>query len=116
MKTRISKKSLSNYPQSVSNRIKELADRFKIKSFNAESVDSDKVFSVAEGSHYYGFGPDNREASFETVAQHNVGSANVSYRIGQQFQMPDNSHLIEIYYYSRYYMSVYKIEPKRITA
>lgn len=109
---RVSKKLLSQYPTPVADRIKEIADDFDVKSVAEYTVSSDFKFYVGEGDRFYGLVADGREASFEVVANHNLGAANVSHKIGSKFSMPAGTFLIRVHYYTRYWMDVYRIEEK----
>ena len=113
-KIRISKKMKEIFPPCVLHKIKELGEEYNIKSLNLEKTDEGKAFFVAEGDRYFGIGPDGRTASFEVVTNNTVGAANVSHRIGEQFKMPAGSYLLNVWYYSGYYLTVYQICPKML--
>lgn len=110
MKIRISKKVNGLYPKTVADIIRQQASQYQIKSFNAETVDTSKQFYVGEGERFTGIKENGTTASFEVVAEHNIGASNVTHRIGERFTMPAGSYLINIYYYDKFYMTVYKIQ------
>ena len=116
MKTRISKKLNEKYPQPVVDQIKSIASRYSIKSFNAETVTSDKKFYVGEGDSFTGIAADGTSASFEVVSANNIGASGLSHKIGEQFSMPAGTYLINVYYYTKYFMTVYRISPELIAA
>lgn len=107
---RISKQLNKRYPAQVVKAIETVASRYHIKSFKAETVNSDKVFYVAEGESYTGIKADGTSASFEVVAGHNLGASGLSHKISERFSMPAGSYLINVYYYDKYYMTVYSIQ------
>jgi hypothetical protein len=109
---RVSKKLLSQYPGAVAVRIKAIADDFEAKSVAEHTVSPNFQFHVGEGDRFYGMTADGMEASFEVVAQHNVGAADVSHKIGSKFSMPDSTFLIRVHYYTKYFVDVYRIEEK----
>lgn len=106
---RISKQLSKRYPSSVVQAIKDNAERYYIKSFKAETVDTDKKFYVGEGDSFTGIHPNGTQASFEVIAAHNIGASGLSHKIGEQFSMPAGTYLINVYYYDKYYMTVYKV-------
>jgi hypothetical protein len=113
MKIRISNKLYNSLPIHVANRVRQVAEDHHIKSFeffNHEQINSDKKFYVGEGERFYGIHSDGREAHFEAVAGHNVGAAGVTHKIGAEFTMPAGSYLIQVYYYDKFYMTVYAIK------
>jgi hypothetical protein len=109
MKLRISKQLKDKFPPSVVHQIQIIADDHNIKSFNLEEVSESKSFFVAEGDSYTGIGPDGKTASFEVVSEHNIGAAGLSHKIGEQFKMPAGSYLLNVWYYDKYYLTVYRI-------
>lgn len=114
MKIRISKSLYHNWPKSVVNRIMGIATDYNIKSFNFEQVEPSKLFYVGEGDRFWGLDMNGKEAGFEAVANHNVGAANVTHKIGAEFSMPAGSYLIQVYYYDKFYMSVYIIAARNL--
>lgn len=112
MTIRISKKLDDMFPKNVSHQIRMIAEDHNIKSFELQEVAETKAFYVAEGDSYVGIGPDGKQASFEVVNQNNIGAAGLSHKIGEQFKMPAGSYLLNVWYYDKYYMTVYKIEQK----
>jgi len=114
MKLRISKQLSKNLPAQVVNQITRIANDHHIKSFNFETVGEDKVFYVGEGDRFTGINSDGKSASFEVVSAHNIGASGLSHRIGEKFSMPSGSYLIQVYYYTKFFMTVYKISSKMI--
>ena len=111
---RISKKLAQAFPAQVVKKIEQVADSHRIKSFSFETVDENKTFYVGEGESYTGIAPDGKSASFEVVSANNIGASGLSHKIGERFAMPAGSYLINVYYYTKYFMTVYKISPKMI--
>lgn len=114
-KIRIGKKLNDMFPPKVAHQIMMVADDHKIKSFNLEETPETKAFFVAEGDQYTGIGPDGKMASFEVVNQNNIGAAGLSHKIGEQFKMPADSYLLNVWYYDHYYLTVYHILPKQLS-
>ena len=112
---RISKQLGKRYPQPVVKQIESIASRYHIKSFKAETVNTDKQFYVSEGESYTGVKVDGTSASFEVVAAHNIGASGLSHKIGEHFTMPAGTYLINVYYYDKYYITVYSIQPELLT-
>lgn len=115
-KTRISNKLSEMFPKKVVTQIKRIEEDYRIKSFNLEDVNENKAFFVAEGDKYIGIGPNGQEAAFEVVSQNNIGATGLSHKIGEQFKMPPGSYLLNIWYYDRYYLTIYRIGQKQLQA
>jgi len=115
-KIRISKKLTEKFPAVVVAKIIEIAASHNIKTFDFDVTFPGKVFVIGEGDHYTGIDATGKEAAFEAIADHNVGASGLTHKIGQEFFMPAGSFLIRVSYYSGYYMTVYQISPKMITA
>lgn len=115
-KIRISKKLSQMFPVQVAKRIEQVAADHHIKSFSLQVVDESKRFYVGEGESFHGVTADGKQAGFEVVSENTIGGANLSHRIGAQFQMPAGSYLINVYYYTQYFMTVYQVSPKMLTA
>lgn len=113
---RISKKLTETFPAPVVKKIQAIGEDYGIKSFNLETVPESKTFYVAEGESYTGIAADGKTASFEVVSENNIGGAGMSHRIGERFAMPAGTYLINVYYYTKYFMTVYCISPKMIAA
>lgn len=114
-KVRISKKLLAQqYPQAVVNQINAIANRYHIKSFNADIVTSNKEFYVGEGESFTGIKADGTSASFEVVSANNIGASGLSHKIGERFSMPAGTYLINVYYYTKYFMTVYTVSPEAL--
>lgn len=111
-KMRISKQLKDKFPPSVVHQIQAIGDDHNIKSFNLEEVAETKAFYVAEGDSYVGIGPDGKTAGFEVVNQNNIGAAGLSHKIGEQFKMPAGSYLLNVWYYDKYYLTMYRIGQK----
>ena len=113
---RISKKLNEMFPAPVVRQIKAIAADHHIKSFNLETTSKDRHFYVSEGERYIGIATDGKTASFEVVSENNIGGAGMSHKIGEVFAMPAGTYLINVYYYTKYFMTVYQISPKMIEA
>jgi hypothetical protein len=109
---RISKAGVfaKTFPKPVADVIRKAAASYNIKSLSFTEVEADKLFSISEGDKYIGIYPNGKAASFEAVAQHNVGASNVTHRIGKQFGMPSNTYLVCVHYYGGYMMHVDHID------
>ena len=110
MKIRISKKSNQILPANVAEKVKGIAADFSISTFNFETVSADESFELDEGHRFFGIGSDGRSAQFEVVSEHSLGARNLSHKIGERFKMPAGSYLILVYYYTRFFMTVYEIK------
>ena len=97
------------FPESVSTKIREVAQDFGIKSTNVINSNQNKLFYNREGSSYTGITKDGNAVSFNVVSSNTVGGSGMSHKIGSEFTMPPYSYLIEIDFYTKYIMSVYKI-------
>jgi len=109
---RISKKGkfANEFPVNVANRIREISSSYtRLKSLEIEDCDQTKTFYVGEGESYTGIKSDGEEVAFKVVSQNTIGAANVSHSIGEQFNMPPESYLVKISYYTRYFMTVYRV-------
>jgi len=116
-KIRISKKLTQTFPAPVAQMIEQVAaGHSSLKSFNLETVDESKIFYVGEGESFTGITADGKSASFEVVSASNIGASGLSHKIGERFAMPAGSYLINVYYYTKYFMTVYQISPKMIGA
>lgn len=113
-KIRISKKLNEMFPKNVVHQIEATGREYNIKSFTLEEVPETKAFFVAEGDRYVGVGPNGETASFEVVNQNNIGAAGLSHKIGEQFKMPANSYLLNVWYYGGYGLCVYHIKQKQL--
>lgn len=113
---RISKKLNEMFPPQVVKQIEATAADHRIKSFSLETVTESKTFYVAEGESYTGIAADGKVASFEVVSENNIGGSGMSHKIGERFAMPAGTYLINVYYYTKYFMTVYQISPKMIEA
>ncbi len=114
MTIRISKKLEDMFPKYVSRKIRAIAEDYHIKSFELQDVLETKAFFVSEGDSYIGISPDSRQASFEVVNQNNIGAAGLSHKISEQFKMPAGSYLLNVWYYDRYYLTVYHIGQRQL--
>ncbi len=112
----ISKKLTQNFPAPVAQMIAQAAASHSIKSFSLETVDESKTFYVGEGETFTGITAEGKSASFEVVSASNIGASGLSHKIGERFAMPAGSYLINVYYYTKYFMTVYQISPKMIGA
>jgi len=115
---RISKAGVfaQTFPRPVAAVIRTQAERYNIKSLSFSEVNADKAFSIGEGDKYTGIYPNGKAASFEAVASHNIGAANVTHRIGQRFAMPIGTYLVCVHYYGGYLMHVDRIIGQELSA
>jgi len=115
---RISKAGVfaQTFPAPVAAVIRKEAGRYNIKSLSFSEVKADKQFSIGEGDKHTGIYPNGKAASFEAVASHNVGAANVTHRIGQRFAMPAGTYLVCVHYYGGYLMHVDHIGSQELPA
>ena len=105
MKHRISKKTLKSLPQEVAKQIEFLGKDYGIKSFTFESVAPGYKQYHSEGSKYtYIHGQDTMRVNM--VSEHSLGASNVHHEIGARVELPIGTTVIEIGYYSGFYMSV----------
>jgi hypothetical protein len=111
---RISKAGVfaKTFPKPVADVIRKVAASYDIKSLSFSEVEADKIFSIGEGDKYIGIYPNGKVASFEAVAQHNVGASNVTHRIGQRFGMPSNTYLVCVHYYGGFMIHVSYVKPR----
>jgi uncharacterized 2Fe-2S/4Fe-4S cluster protein (DUF4445 family) len=108
-KTRISKKFLETLPKEVATKIQDLQlDYPGIKSLVAQEVSVSHSFYVGEGDRFIGM-KGEKTNDFQVVSNDTLGAANVSHKIGSSFNMPNDSFLIHISYYGRYWMTLYHI-------
>lgn len=116
IKTCISKPALAAFPEPVRDAIRAYADRFAIKSLTFVTVDPKHTWWAGEGEHYtliYGA----ETQSVETVAEHNVGARYVLYEaIGTTFSAPVGAWVVEVYYYGKFFMTVFNVQSDRLTA
>jgi len=114
-KHRISKKLLQSLPEKVAATIKAVADDYRIASFTYEAVPDGYKFYAGEGCRFWAMrGEDTR--SMRMVHEAIMGASGVSYRIGEEFSLPLGSWLIEISYYTRFWMRVYHVGFKALEA
>jgi len=109
MKVWIGKKGLKDYPPRVADKIRAIAEQFHVSRFEARDELPTHWFYVAEGHRYYGMYSDGKGYGFDVVAEHNLGAAGLSHAIGEEFSMPSGTYLVEIEYYTRWLMTVYRI-------
>lgn len=111
---RISKKSMSAFPENVVIAIKNIQYFHpNIKSFNFSIVTEDFKFYSGEGYEFDVIIGDN-QASIEMVNESTVGSNGVSYSIGSEFKCSVGSFVLEVSYYTKYFLHVYNVQPKQI--
>jgi len=107
-KHRISKRLLNSLPAQVAETLKAVAESYGIGTFTYEAVPEGYKFYAGEGYRLYAvYGDDVRH--MEMVAEHNLGASGVSHRIGAEFSLPLGSWLIEVSYYTRFWMRLYHI-------
>lgn len=101
-----------DYPERVADEIRLIAKTHRVKSFEALTVTSSRVFFVGEGDYIHGVMGNGTGPifGFQTVSQHNVGGSGMSHAIGEEFNMPNGSYLIRVFYYTKYWMTVYRIQ------
>lgn len=104
MKHRISKKTLSQMPAPIAAKVKELGERFNLKSFSYYQSSALKVYH-AEGSKYFYF-YDGKELSVEMVSENTVGASGVRYEIGAEVLLPVGAVVIEVWYLGGFGMSI----------
>lgn len=107
---RISKKSLAAFPASVSEAIRSIqAGHPNIKSFSYAVVTPDHKFYTGEGYQYtVVYGDDSNHV--EMVAEHNIGSSNVSHRIGETFTCKVGAFVLLVSYYTKYFLDIYNVQ------
>lgn len=112
MKLRISQAGQFSkiFPLPVANKIRQVAEDYRLSSCNYIFCDTPREFVVGEGEHYYGIFPDGRSVDFEVQAQHNIGASGLSMAINSTFSMPDKTYLVVVGYYQGYHMSIYKMD------
>ena len=114
-KHRISKKTLSQMPQEVAEYIKSIGDDYGIKSFNFKSVAAGHSIYHAEGGKYtYIYGKDTMK--LEMVSENSLGASGVRHEIGARVAIPSGTTVIEVLYYSGFYMNVYNAGDLALTS
>lgn len=109
-KTRISKKALAELPPEVADAVRDIQSGHpNIKSFTFTGVEHDYPFYAGEGYEITVIVNDRR-SSVEMAAEHNAGSAGVSYRIGESFTAPVGAFVLVVTYYDKYYLTVYNVQ------
>jgi hypothetical protein len=112
MKLRISKngKFAKEFPKNTANKIRSVAETYHgLKSVEIVDCTQEKTFYVGEGESYTGIKPDGQQVGFKVVSQNTIGASNLSHSIGKSFNMPPESYLIKVSYYTKYFMTIYRI-------
>lgn len=111
MKTRISKKLYSSLPAPVADAIRQQVNRHVgIKSLTLRDVPATEKFYLSEGTTITAINPETGESrSVETVAEHNIGAANVNMHVNANGSFPAGVYVIGVYYYGAYHMNLYRV-------
>lgn len=112
MRHRISRKTLAQFPDLVSETIACVGKEFNIKSFTSEIKPVGFEIYHSEGSRYWYVYAD-QTAVREIVGSSTVGG-NGHHAIGACVAFPVGTTIIEVSYYQGYYMTIYNISDPQI--
>lgn len=113
-RVQVSKKFFASVPSLVAEKVKFLAENYGIKSLTLDTITEGYQYSAGEGQKVvvvYG----NESRGVEMVSQNSLGAAGVCHDIGARTPpLPAGAWLIVISYYTKYWMTVSNVVPKRL--
>jgi len=124
----VGKAGLSQFPTPVAAKIKELAKPFpgsthaRFKKFRVEDKPLGTKVYHAEGHEYFYYWPSEKRPgkyeyrTVEMAAEHNIGAAGLSHKIGAEIAPPAGAYVIEYYlFYNKWYCHVTRIyDPAKV--
>jgi hypothetical protein len=107
-KTRISKKSLAEFPAPVAEAIKNISDDYGIASMTYEPKPEGYGYYIGEGDRVQVVMND-RSKSIQTVSESTLGAAGLFHGIGTKVTAPAGAFILVVSYYTKYFLTVYNI-------
>ena len=115
VKKRIAKPLLSQLPQNVAEKVRELAEDYHIRSATLLTYPEGYKIYAGEGDRFVVFLGEEMQ-SVEMVHSSTVGAAGLCYDIGSTATPPAGVWIIRIHYYTKYWMDIVNIVHKELEA